>query len=105
MNDCKLADDCTYLETTRLDLSVSLIKHSSEVWQQVSDTSCPHGLQKNKILTSYLSPESGNISYSESQYFKMTKNQDVDMNPRLSRNEALLHVTDFDKACHSYSSN
>ena len=30
----------------------------------------------------------------------MTKTQDVDINQRLSRNEPLLHVTDFDKACH-----
>ena len=31
---------------------------------------------------------------------KMTKNRDVDINPRLSRNELLLRVTDFNRACH-----
>ena len=38
------------------------------------------------------------------QNFKMAKNRDVDINPRLSRNEPLLQVTDFDRECHIFPS-
>ena len=36
------------------------------------------------------------------QNIKMTKNRDVDINPCLSRNEPMLEVTDFNRACHVY---
>ena len=47
------------------------------------------------------------VSYSESQDFvylksNKTMRKDVDINPRLSRNEPLLQVTDFDRAEHIY---
>ena len=40
--------------------------------------------------------------YLNKKWEKMTKNRDVDRNPRLSRNELLLQVTDVGRACHIF---
>ena len=58
-----------------------------------------------KALTLYLSSEFDNYETEVFVYIKFkkhqkSKNRDVDMNPNLSRNEPLLQLSDFDRACH-----
>ena len=62
-----------------------------------------------QALKFYLLSEFGNKEYiliilffKSNKNTKKTKDQDVDMNPSLSRNDPLLQVTDFGRARHIY---